>query len=249
MISKYFKAIIISLFFILLTQSISAITVEQILDNFKKTYEKSKNFSADFEETTYRDDTKSVAKGRLLFAKPNLLRKEYVAQNNPERIVQLIVIDGKFSWSYVQLLNQVTKLKLKDENQGLIPGVGKSLDKLKDIYDMKIVQDEVAESKDVYHIELLPKSSALSNNVKGKAQSDSGKENELSEKFEVWIRTKDWVPVQFSYKSESEIAGDMTIVISFRKIKINQDLPKSTFVFEPPEDAEVVDISDENWSE
>lgn len=235
MIQRYLNAIIIfSLFLMFLIRPVSAITVDGIFKNFKKTYETSENFSADFEETTYRDDTKSVASGRLIFAKPNLLRKEYVDLNNPERLAQLIVLDGKTSWSYVPLLSQVTKLKLKDKNKELIPGIGESIEKLKKTYNMKIVEDKAAASKGIYHIELSPKK---------QVKSSSGQEKKLIESVEVWIRSDDWIPVQFSYKSESEVAGDMTIVISFRNIKIDQDLPKSTFIFEPPEGAEVIDIS------
>lgn len=231
------NAVIISLLLLTcLVRSVSAITVDQIVKNFKKTYETSKNFSAVFEETTYREDTKSVAQGQLIFAKPNLLRKKYVDRNNPKRLAQLIVLDGKISWSYVPLLNQVTKLKSKNKTKELIPGIGESLEKLKETYDMKLVDDEVAKSKGVYHLELFPKKTI---------QSTSGQKKPLTESIEVWIRSKDWIPVQIAYKSKSEAAGDMTIVVSFRKIKINQKLPESTFVFEVPKGAEVIDISDQ----
>lgn len=237
MIKRYSNAIIISFLLILFfIKPVSAITIDQIFQNFKKTYKNTENFSADFEETTYRNDNKSVARGKLIFAKPNLLRKEYIDPNNPDRLAQLIVLDGNTSWSYVPILDQVTKIESKDKNKSLIPGIGESIEKLKKTYNMKLVEDEVAEEKGIYHIELSPKDTV---------QSASGKENRLSESVEVWIRSSDWIPVQFSYKSESEVAGDMTIVMSFKNIKLNQDLPKSTFVFEVPEDAEVIDISGE----
>ena len=53
-------------------------TVDEIFHNFKTAYEKSENFSANFEETTLFADKKSVARGQFIFGKPNLLRKEYV---------------------------------------------------------------------------------------------------------------------------------------------------------------------------
>ena len=211
--------------------------IDQIFKNFQKTYKTSKNFSADFEETTYQKDTKSVAKGRLIFAKPNLLRTEYIDRNNPKRLAQLIIHDGKTSWSYVPLLNQVTKLESKSKNRELIQGIGESIEKLKKTYNMKLVEDKVAESKGVYHIELSPKDPI---------RSSSGQGRQTIESIEIWMRSKDWIPVQFSYKSESEAFGDTTIVISFKNIKIDQELPESTFVFEVPKGAEVIDISDEN---
>ena len=50
-------------------------TVDEIFQNFKVAYEKSENFSANFEETTLFANKKSVARGRFIFGKPNLLRK------------------------------------------------------------------------------------------------------------------------------------------------------------------------------
>lgn len=238
MTNRYSNAIIIFsiLLLIFFIRPVSAITIEQIFKNFKKTYKTTENFSTDFEETTYRNDTKSVAKGKLIFAKPNLLRKKYIDPNKPERLAQLIVLDGETSWSYVPLLNQVTKLTSKDKDKNLIPGIGESIEGLKKTYDMKLVEDKVAKSKGIYHLELSPKNPI---------RTRSRQKKKVIESIEVWIRSSDWIPVQFSYKSESEAAGDMTIVMSFMNIKLNQKLPKSTFVFEVPEGAEVIDISDE----
>ena len=242
MIRKYSNGIIFvfSLLFFLVGQ-VSAISIDQIFQKFQKTFETSKNFSADFEETTLiqtdQNNTKSVAKGRLIFAKPNLLRKEYVDRNEPKNLAQLILVDGKTSWSYVPMLNQVTRLELKGKNKELIPGIGESFGKLKNKYNMKLVEDKVAESKDVYHVELSPKEQIGFN---------SYQEDKLVESIEVWIRSEDWIPVQFSFKSESKVVGEMVIIISFRNIKINQELPQSTFIFKPPKSAEVIDISDQN---
>ena len=60
-------------------------TVDEVFENFKKAYEKSQNFSAEFEETTFRTGTKSSTRGQLTFSKPNLLRKKYVGQKDPTR--------------------------------------------------------------------------------------------------------------------------------------------------------------------
>ena len=74
----------------------TADTIEKVFQNFKAAYEKSKNFSANFEETTLQAGNKSVARGRLRFSKPNLLRKEYVSHKDPTQLAQLIVLDGDF---------------------------------------------------------------------------------------------------------------------------------------------------------
>ena len=43
----------------------AADTIEKVFQNFKAAYEKSKNFSADFEETTLQAGNKSVARGTI----------------------------------------------------------------------------------------------------------------------------------------------------------------------------------------
>ena len=55
-----------------------AYTVDEIFQHFKAAYDKSENFSASFEETTLFSHRRNVARGRLVFGKPNLFRKEYV---------------------------------------------------------------------------------------------------------------------------------------------------------------------------
>ena len=73
-------------------------TADEIFQNFKTAYEKSENFSANFEETTLFADNKSVARGRFIFRKPNLLRKEYVDRKDTSKVVQLTVLDGEYGW-------------------------------------------------------------------------------------------------------------------------------------------------------
>ena len=100
---------IVTFLLIIAVSSGTADTVEKVFQNFKAAYEKSKNFSADFEETTLQAGNKSVARGRLMFSKPNLLRKAYVSHKDPTQLAQLIVLDGEYSWAYTPVLSQVNK--------------------------------------------------------------------------------------------------------------------------------------------
>lgn len=62
------------------------------------------------------------------------------------------------------------------------------------------------------------------------------------EYLEIWIRGKDWIPVQIAYHGE----GDKTVtIISFKNIKLDQKLAPDTFKFTPPEGVEVITISSE----
>ena len=206
-----------------------AITVDEIYRDFKAAYERAENFSADFEQTTHYQNQRSIAKGKLIFGKPNLLRQEYFDTANPEQLSQLIILDGKTSWSYTPWLNQVTKTESKGKE--LLPGIGKSLEDLPKNYNMELVEDEIANPKGIYRLKLSPK----------QIRQKSTKQNApLPEIIEIWIQSKDWVPVQFSYENQ---ANDMLIITALKNVKLNQKLDESTFKFTVPKDAEVINIS------
>lgn len=216
------------LMFVVINSAV-AITVDEIYRNFKAAYERTENFSADFEQTTHYQNQRSIAKGKLIFGKPNLLRQEYFDNVNPEQLSQLIVLDGKTSWSYTPWLNQVTKAESKGKE--LLPGIGKSLENLPKNYNMEIVEDEIANPKGIYRVKLSPKQIT---------PESTGQGVPLPEIIEVWMQSKDWVPVQFSYKNQ---ANNMLIITALKNVKLNQKLNESTFKFTVPKDAEVINIS------
>lgn len=231
-----------------------AYTVDELFHNFRKAYESSQNFSADFEETTFRatkpsendltlvdvmnlsPDTKSVAKGRLVFGKPDLLRKEYISQKDPDRTVQLIILDGEYSWSYTPMLEQVNKMKWnRSSRKELLPGIGASLEDVEKNYDMKLIPDEVVNKKGIHHIELTPKPHMLPEPVDGVPPP--------REILGVWIKTDEWLPVQFGYKSESHDGASISVIVSMTHIRRDQELNQDLFNFVVPDGVEVIDLS------
>jgi outer membrane lipoprotein carrier protein len=203
-----------------------ALDVKEMADSFRKKYEGTKNFSADFEQTHIVADRKRVARGKMKFQKPNLLRLEYFDPNNPEDMTSLTVIDGKVTWSYTPLINQVTKQVLvQDEGQmELLPGFGKSLENVEKNYSLSLVEDEPAKKQGVHVIELVPKNQGADPNT-------------IFDALRVWIRDKDSVPVQFMYKDDK---NKTTFVLSLRNVKLNQTFEESTFKFEVPKGAQVI---------
>lgn len=213
-------------------------TVDEIFQNFKKAYEKSKNFSADFEETTFRSGSKSRAKGRLVFSKPNLLRKEYVNQRDPTQLAQLIILDGEYSWSYTPILNQVNKMKWNHANRKeLLPGSGASLEDIQKNYDMKLVPDPIANAKGVYQIELNPKPHILPKPADGSKPP--------REILEIWVQSGEWLPVQFGYRAENDDGNNVNVIVSLTNIQRDRELAPDTFKFVIPKGVEVIDISAE----
>ena len=213
-------------------------TVNEVFENFRKAYNESRNFSAEFEETIFRDGGKSSSRGKLTFSKPNLLRKKTVGQKDPTQLVQLIVLDGTYSWAYTPMLNQVNKMKLSNpDHEPLLPGIDASLQDVQKNYDMRLIADEVANQQGVYQIELTPKPHLLSKPV------DGG--HATRETLEMWIQAKDWLPIQFGYKLLSDADSDVSGIISLTNIKRDQKLEAGFFSFDIPVGAEVIDISPE----
>ncbi len=212
----------------------SADTIESVFQNFKAAYEKSKNFSADFEETTLQVGNKSVARGRLMFSKPNLLRKVYVSRKDPTQLAQLIVLDGEYSWSYTPLLSQVNKMKWGRTNRKeLYPGLGVSLDEAAEKFNMELVPDEAANPKGIYCIKLVPKPQITPNL----------ETNAPREIIEIWVKSDNWLPVQFGYQTESDEEGSLSVIVALAKIQRDLEMDADLFKFAIPDGVEVIDLS------
>ncbi len=206
-------------------------TVDEIFQNFKTAYAQSNNFSANFEETTLFAKNKSVARGRFIFGKPNLLRKEYVDRNDTSKVVQLTVLDGEYGWTYTPILNQVNKMKWNNpERRELLPGIGASLEDVQKNYDMTLIPDEFANPKGVHQIELAPKVHMVNTNAK--------------ETLQIWVKSGEWLPVQFGYETEFEDGTRQSVIVTLTEIKRDKKLAPDLFKFVVPKDAEVIDLSE-----
>ena len=221
----------VMLFSVMYVSNASSQTVDEIFQNFKVAYEKSENFSANFEETTLFANTKSVARGRFVFGKPNLLRKEYVDRKDASKVVQLTVLDGEYGWTYTPLLNQVNKMKWTNpERRELLPGIGASLEDVQKNYDMALIPDEFANPKGVHQIELTPKAHMVNANAK--------------ETLQIWVKSGEWLPVQFGYKTEFEDGTRQSVIVTLTQIERDKELAPDLFKFVVPKDAEVIDLSE-----
>ena len=228
-----FRSLLVIVMFlsVLFVQKAHPQTVDEIFQNFKTAYKKSNNFSANFEETTLFAKKKSVARGRFIFGKPNLLRKEYVDRNDASKVVQLTVLDGEYGWTYTPLLNQVNKMKWNNpERRELLPGIGASLEDVQKNYTMTLIPDEFANPKGVHQIELAPKVHMVNANAK--------------ETLQIWVKSGEWLPVQFGYKTEFEDGTRQSVIVALTEIKRDKELAPDLFKFVVPKDAEVIDLSE-----
>ena len=221
----------VMLFSVVCVSDASSQTVDEIFQNFKTAYEASENFSANFEETTLFADTKSVARGRFVFGKPNLLRKEYVDRKDASKVVQLTILDGEYGWTYTPMLNQVNKMKWNNpERRELLPGIGASLEDVQKNYNMALIPDEFANPKGVHQIELTPKIHMVNTNAK--------------ETLQIWVKSGEWLPVQFGYKTEFEDGTRQSVIVTLTQIERDKELAPDLFKFVVPKDAEVIDLSE-----
>lgn len=223
--------LIVALLSVLFINNAYPQTVDEIFQNFKIAYEKSNNFSANFEETTLFSNKRSVARGRFIFGKPNLLRKEYVDKKDAEKVVQLTVLDGEYGWTYTPILNQVNKMKWNNpERRELLPGIGASLEDVQKNYDMALIPDEFANPKGIHQIELTPKPHMVRTTAK--------------ETLQIWVKSGEWLPVQFGYQTEFEDGTRQSVIVALTEIERDKKFAPDLFKFVVPKDAEVIDLSD-----
>jgi len=209
------------------------LTAMEVFEKFQAVYSKTKTVAALFDETTIMDGRRRTATGRLIFSKPNLLRQEYYDPKDPKTIAQVIVLDGKMSWSFTPWLNQVTRKALDPKSsRELFPGAGENFEKIPQNFTLRLKKDEVAQKKGVYLLVIEPKPDA------------SGKTG--NEFLEAWIRSSDWLPMQFSYTNR---ASDVVTIVSLRDVKLDVTPPKNAFVFTVPPGVEVVTIQDDSQND
>lgn len=206
------------------------LTALEVFEKFQAVYAKTKTVAAVFDEVTLLDGQRRTATGRLLFSKPNLLRQEYYDPKDPKTIAQVIVLDGKTSWSYVPWLNQVTRKAMNPEaSRELFPGAGENFENIPKNFTLRLKKDEAARKKGVYLLVVEPKPDTASKNV--------------SEFLEVWISSGSGLPIQFSYTNRE---NDVVTVVSLRDMKLNVTPPPNAFVFTVPPGAEVVTLKDDS---
>jgi outer membrane lipoprotein-sorting protein len=101
-------------------------------------------------------------------------------------------------------------------------GYENNVEKIRENYDVTLLDDISTEEGTLFHIELIPKESF-----------DSDYSRVL-----LWIKEGLWLPVQFQlFESEGEIVN----TIELSNIRINPEIPDKTFVLDLPDDVEIIE--------
>ncbi len=97
-----------------------------------------------------------------------------------------------------------------------------NVEKIKENYDVTLLDDISTEEGTLFHIELIPKETF-----------DSDYSRTL-----LWIKEGLWLPVQFQlFESDGEIVNTFEL----SNIRINPEIPDKTFVLDLPDDVEIIE--------
>lgn len=215
---RRFILFFIPIFFFKLSIFVYAQSLDNILSNIQEVYEKTKDFQADFEQTSLIKSINEEQKssGKVYMKKPGLMRWEHLS---PEK--ELIVLDGKVLWIYSPENKQVIKNDLVGKFDSGTPflfllGLGK----IKEQFNVKYLNQNKAGKEDWIILELRPK-----------------KEQPGLEKLILRVSPKSFLVEGSSVFDEY---GNVTS-FDFYDIQINKNISSSLFEYEVPEGTEVIE--------
>ncbi|XRP97707.1 LolA family protein [Methanocaldococcus sp. 16A] len=124
----------------------------------------------------------------------------------------LIVSDGKTMYIYDKKSNKYMKTEIKGEENPYNPDYGKFIKEMLKEYDVKYLGEENYDNKKCYVLELIPK-------------------KDSTIKMKIYVDENYWQPLKIESKD---------MVIEYKNVKFNVDIPDSKFSFTPPKGAELI---------
>jgi outer membrane lipoprotein carrier protein len=199
---------------LLLSATVSrAITGAEVLQQIRRTYERTTSFQAEFDQTFDWKLAGTVQEmhGRFLMKKPNSFRIE--------TDVQTVVTDGKTVWSYSPATEQVIVNDYDPSAMPLRPD--NFLFSFPDERHISYVGEEQFSGARCHVIEIVPQDSTLG-----------------IETMRAWVDGRTWMAKKVQYTS---ISRDVTTYV-LKDVTTNPDLRDSSFRFSIPEGTDVVDF-------
>ena len=108
------------------------------------------------------------------------------------------------------------------------------MDEAAEKFNMELVSDEVANPKGIYRIKLIPKPQIPAN-----LQTNTPREI-----IEIWVKSDEWLPVQFGYQNETDGEGSLSVIVACAKIQRDMEMDADLFKFIIPDGVEVIDLSE-----
>ena len=207
------RTFLIAMLALFIAQSLRADDAKKILDNLQKKYETLQDISLQFSQ----DVTFGVTGNKQAFT-----GKLTVKKGNKYRIEmenQTIVTDGKAVWSYSVDNGQVIIDKFKEDPNAITPD--KILVNVPERYNTTSLGEEKHGDTTLSIIKLIPKNQ--NSNIKW---------------MKIWADTDEWVMRKVQFE---DISDNVTTYV-IKDLKINTGVADSRFQFEPPADAQVIDL-------
>ncbi len=196
----------------------------EILSRMDDASKRLKTLSAKLEYTkvTVLVNDKSTETGQLFFHK----------SKNPEILISIQKPDPKTilfkkdrAEIYMPKINQVQEYDLGQHSElvqrFLLLGFGKESGDLRKDYKVKLLDEEELEGDTTAVLELVPRKEDIAAHL---------------DKIHLWVSEESWLPVQQKF---FEPGGDY-LTARYSGVKVNRELPSSTFRIETPKDVKRV---------
>lgn len=193
----------------------------EILSRMNESAKRLKTLSANLEYTkvTVLVNDKSTEVGQIFLHK----------SKNPQIMINFQKPDPKFilfkknrAEIYLPKINQIQEYNF-EQHSGLVQqffllGFGTESDELKKLYDLKFVGEEELDGDTTAILELIPRKKEIAAQLA---------------KVHLWVSEESWLPVQQKF---FEAGGDY-LVTRYTAVKVDRQLPRSTFEFPAAKDA------------
>jgi outer membrane lipoprotein-sorting protein len=198
----------------------------EILSRMNDAAKNLKTISADLEYTkvTVLVDDKSTETGRIYYGKS----KKEILINITKPEAKTVLFKKNQAEIFLPKINQVQEYDLEERSnlveQFFLLGFGTETDKLREDYDLKFVTEEELDGDTTAVLELTPRSE------KTAAQLTN---------IQLWVSEESWLPVQQKFLQPG---GDY-FVARYTAVKVNRQLPSSTFQIAAAKDAKRVKMN------
>ena len=195
----------------------------EILRQMNERAKSLKTVSANIEYTkvTVVVNDKSTEYGELFFEKNNT----QILLNFQKPEPKMILFRKNRAEIYLPKINQIQEYNMEKQSglveQFLLLGFGKETGELEKSYTIKLNGEEVLEGDTTAILELTPRKENISAQLT---------------KVQLWISEESWIPVQQKFFEEG---GDY-LITRYTAVKVNRQLPPSTFQDPFPKDAKRV---------
>jgi outer membrane lipoprotein-sorting protein len=201
--------------------------LSEILSRMNDSAKNLKTVSADLEYTkvTVLVDDKSTETGRIFYRK----------SKNPEILISIAKPEAKtvlFKKNKAEIflpkINQIQEYNLEEQSglveQFFLLGFGTESDKLRKDYDFKFLTEEELDGDTTAVLELTPRSESTAAQLT---------------KIHLWVSEESWLPVQQKF---FQPGGDY-FVARYTAVRVNRQLPPSTFQIPGAKDAKRVKMN------